>query len=290
MKHKLVSAALAATAMFSFGSAQAAISFDLTSASLVCPAGFGNTCSGLTSSGVSLSAAAYSNTGGAGTGAGGLSTSAIETAHIEKYPGLGINNQDGVASGSGDVGDLVSTAPEHAIDNDQRQEMALFSFSRAVALTQVAISYPGAGSTLDSDLTVMAYTGFGTPGSIVGLTFGQLLTNGWALVSGNIQDVANQPGSTGTIQGVSATSTYSSYWLIGTYNSLVATGGDTAIDYAKLSTLAGEICGTATQPGAISNGRCGGTGGGGGTIPEPGVLALMAGGLLLMRRRFARQA
>ena len=57
--------------------------------------------------------------------------------------GWGINNLDGCSSPcSGDAGDLANTAPEHAIDNEQRYEMALLNFtSSKVKLTSLQIGW-----------------------------------------------------------------------------------------------------------------------------------------------------
>lgn len=197
------------------------------------------------------------------------------TTHFVTYDGgLGINNNDGCSTSgcSGDYGDMRSSAPEHAIDNDQRYEMVMLSFSEAVKLTKVTIGWAGA----DSDITVMAYQGAGVP-TLDGKTFTAASLSGWQVI-GNYADVGVNT------KDINAQNAVSSFWLIGAYNPLggaVASGFADGADYIKLNSVTG--C-ASREVGCVPpppNGK----------VPEPGSLALFGLGLIgMMRLRKARQA
>ena len=140
----------------------------------------GNTIAVISNSGgVTATAQAYSNTndGTSGTSNTALgstdritaATYKLETAYLASYGtnGLGVNNQDGTNSTTnGDDGDLAGTVPEHAIDNNQRYDSVLFSFTNKVDLTSMTTGYvncTGTSCTPDSDFTVWYYSGLGTP-------------------------------------------------------------------------------------------------------------------------------
>lgn len=95
-----------------------------------------------------------------------------------KYLGLGITNNDAY---SGDTNEGKS--PEHSIDNEQRYDMALLTFSEMVKLTDLKLGW----TTNDSDVTVMAYKGSGKP-TLIGKTFSELVGLGWDSI-GNYSDV-----------------------------------------------------------------------------------------------------
>ncbi|MDP1652066.1 MAG: exosortase-dependent surface protein XDP1 [Rhodocyclaceae bacterium] len=155
-------------------------------------------------------------------------------------------------------------APEHAMDNNGYKESIVLSFvGKMVTLSSLNIGWAGA----DSDMSVLAYTGTGTPVS-GSSTYGNLLTNGWSLVG----QYANVSTSTNLNLG---TALSSSYWLIAAYNSTfggTCTGGTCGDgnDYVKLFAVAGN-----TSP----NGK----------VPEPAVLLLFGTALMgvvgLRRRR-----
>jgi len=252
-------------ALVAFGtSAFAAISWNFTS----CPDA---TCTQTTST-ITAKAYAWSTTAN-----NGGTNNAMETAYLRSYgsSGLGVTNRDqqvGTCSSGEDCGEADGTAPEHAVDNNDRQDSILFTFSEAIKLTQVTIGWPASNTTSnDSDITVLAYKGLGTPTTeLNGQTTGAMSAAGWKL-AGHYSDVADETGPNNTAD-VNAPAYESKYWLIGAYNSAFSTAGwSTGNDYVKFLVLAGT---QTTQ------------------VPEPSTLLLfgiaaMAG--LWRRRQYAHR-
>lgn len=218
-----------------------------------------------TQNGVTATASAWANTVGS-------ANVLLESAYLTTWgsSGLGVKNKD---SSAGDTNEGVD--PEHAIDNDQRKDSVLFSFSGdKVNLTS---SYFGWVSTAsgygDSDFSVYAFTGAGLA-DLAGVAYSDagMATAGWTLVG------HHSGGSSAGWKTINATDIYSSYWLIGAN----AGANDSKKDAFKLLKIAGTTC--ADNPKA--NG-CGYTPPGG--VPEPGTLLLMGAGLLGMTRLVRRQ-
>ena len=251
---------------------------------------FNNTNSN-TSDGINATASAWGSTA---NGPAGTNT-ALESAFLtyNGSSGLGVKNNDcgsPPCTGSGDTNEGVS--PEHAIDNDQRRDAVLFSFSDKVNLSSTYFGWVSG----DADFSVYVYTGSGSALSALdGATYTDagMLAEGWQLVSHN-------EGGSGTNAIASSSEIYSSYWLIGALNT-TDSGDCTATytsgskkgqcktwgaiaDHFKLLKVAGSSC--ADNP---SGNGCGGGGTPGGGVPEPGTLLLMGAGFLGLTRVLRRR-
>ena len=175
-----------------------------------------------------------------------------------------------------------NSSPEHSIDNNplNAPDVVLLSFGTSVILDSVKLGWWSG----DADVTVLAYTGSGTP-VVSGYNASNLTTAGWTAVKSlgdNDADPA-APKVTGTpitYNNVNTTGVSSSYWLISAYNS--AYGGnsltDTVTDNFKLLSVATRNP-TYTPPG--------------GKVPVPGSLALVSlalvSGFAVRRRQQAAQ-
>ena len=113
-----------------------------------------------TQGGITATASGWANTVGS-------ANTLLDTAYItlNGSSGLGVRNNDctGFANCTGGGSDTnEGISPEHAIDNNGRADSILFSFTDKVNLTSFAAGWV----QTDSDFTVMAYTGAGSPASL----------------------------------------------------------------------------------------------------------------------------
>lgn len=177
-----------------------------------------------------------------GYSAQGNSTNLIETS------GAGLPDMTWYSGGYGicspTPGDPTCSSPNHAMDNSApvgstpAYESILLSFGQSVTLTSMSIGW----YSTDSDMSVLAYTGNGTP-NLTDSTYGNLLTSGWSLV-GQYANV----GSNTQLN----TSMSSSYWLIAAYNAVYENKGWTQNnDYVKLYSVAGNT-NNPPPPGRVS--------------------------------------
>ena len=178
------------------------------------------------------------------------------------------------------------SSPQHAMDNDGKLEMLLFSFDESFALSDVKIGWPS--STYDTDISILAWTGAGDPSqalaSLTSSTETSLLSTGWDLV-GNYENLDD-----GVYRSVNGSAISSSYWIVSAFSRYGASSPnwDGAKDYMKLHSIKGQFtCVNSNAPGCNQGG-----GGGGGQVSEPGSLAL-AGlavlGVYGVRRRRGQQ-
>ena len=251
MKIKYFLALAAVSGLGLSSSASAEIKWQTSSSVSGCS---GSSCA-VTSSGVAVTASAWANTVG-------TTNTQIETAYLGVYSsGLGVKNKDAcTAPCTNDAGENI--APEHAMDNNGRFDSILFSFSSKIVMNKVEIGYKSG----DSDISVLAYIGAGAP-VLGGQTYANLMASSSWVKVGNYADLA-----TNTPKVVNSSGTASSYWLIGTYNSIFGGTLDNGNDHVKLLALYGD---KVTPPQV-------------GLVPTPPTLLLMGIGMLgLMRFRKA---
>jgi hypothetical protein len=232
-----------------------------------------------------VSASGLSNTGGTnGTKAvpdTSATTGYLQSAYLSAWgsSGLGVINRDaytvlnnGSATDGGSVDNTEGGPNEHAMDNNERYDAILFSFSSAVTLTGVKIGW----WATDSDISVLAYTPTGsgdcTPSAISGTgtsacKWGSL--TGWSSVGNysNLATNANTPVNGG------ANPYSSNYWIIAAYIPAYGGGFSSGNDYLKLVSIYGDV---GKPPGQV---------------PEPSsalLVGVAALGLWGARRRQAR--
>lgn len=227
---------------------------------------YGNTRSFMGAGGLltPVNVSAWGSTGGVG-GFGGT----LQTGYVGVYGSNDLGVTSRPIAGNAELDSSHNPLPpQHAIDNNGGYESLLFSFQSAVTLSSVSIGYPSAGSGLDSDATVLVYTGSGDPTPNLNVrTYADLLTHGWQVAS-NLFNLT--PGTPGTLSSTAS----SKYWMVGAFMNLGGNsqigGNDTTIDYLKVNGL------------SIKQGL---------SIPEPDSLALLgiaSLGLLIRRRKGPR--
>lgn len=220
----------------------------------------------------------------------------IESAYLGSYSGgLGVTNQDGgtvvvnrksTSMGDANEGTIANTvAPGHTMDNNSRYDSMLFDFGvgNAAKLNSVTVGW----WYTDSDITVLAYTGTGTPAfTSANQGYASLLSSGWSVVksaaAGAKTGTANYADAAGnTPQQNTNASKYvplavndlnvsARYWLVGALNTLVQQlpSGATVNngnDYIKIAAISATY-----------------------DTPEPSSIVLAGGalaGAVLMRRR-----
>lgn len=262
---------------------QAASSWSFTTGGTETNAGnWGNTRTYSAGADKDVTISAWSNT----KNNGGVGNAYIQNAYLGAYSGgLGVTNRDG-ATNAGDTNEGTiknSVVPGHTMDNDARIDSMLFDFGvgKAAKLNSVTVGWWYS----DSDLTVLAYTGTGTPTfTSTDTGYASLLNSGWSVVkaSAGTTGTANYANAAGNTPPqntdarkyvplqVNDLNISARYWLVGALNTLVQTlpvspsvnGGN---DYVKIAAI------TATYD-----------------TPEPSSIVLASGalaGAVLMRRR-----
>lgn len=191
--------------------------------------------SSVTQAGINVQLSAWSNTVG-------TANTQIESAYLQFWPGAGIKNKDATSTGA-DRDTNEASSPEHAIDNDQRFDMILLSFSDAVVLSQIDVSW----WEHDADITVLAFdlglsqgVTQANGGSLVnGKSYGALTGNGWNLV-GHYANTGAQEFAATSYQ-INSGNIASSFWLIGAYNPLVGGSAGEGVDLG-VSTTTVKTC------------------------------------------------
>lgn len=242
----------AAAAAFGTPASAATTTWNFNAGSPTCSmSGSGDGLSRNCGPGPTVTATGWANTGG-------TSNTLLEQAYLPLWGGgLGVENRDRPGGPGDRLDDTENSGSngEHAIDNEDRKDAVLLSFSAPVMLTDIQIGWKGTGS----DMTVLAFTG-GDGGAgcaaIAGQTYAALTTCGWNFV----RHIGNVP--TGTSQSINNASVYSQLWLVGSYISTIATGSATnvqtigtlgaASDHVKLLSVTGDPNGRVPEPGTAA--------------------------------------
>ncbi|MBK6654705.1 MULTISPECIES: exosortase-dependent surface protein XDP1 [Zoogloeaceae] len=267
-------------ALIGVSAAEAASSWSFTAGGNESGTGnFGNTRSYAgAGDGGNVTISAWSNTK---NNTSGTQNAYIESAYLGTYSGgLGVTNRDaGSTAGDTYEGTIQnSTSPGHTMDNSARYDSMLFDFGAgaSAALKTVTVGW----WKTDSDLTVLAYTGSGTPTFLsADVGYSTLLSNGWSVVKASNSAHYTNAANGGVSQSsdvagykpltVNDLNISSRYWLVGALNTLVQSlpSADTSKDFIKIAGVTADY----------------------GQVSEPASVVLAGGGLLgllaLRRRR-----
>lgn len=224
--------------------------------------GSGSTCSAINNASAPTSCVIgnSSATGGGATLSAWSNTDTSgrwEAANITNWNGgLGVKNKATATQDPNEGGE-----PEHAFDNNDRTDAMLYRFESTVALTSLTTGW----SNTDQDITVLRYTGTGTPTmSNFSLSTGaaptsNMLGNGWALM-GNYAYTSS--GGQTNIALNNTGNWASSHWLVMAYStafgsaikgssgtSPTLTGGN---DYFKLLSVSGVNSNKVSEPAVLA--------------------------------------
>lgn len=272
MSKQITTAALLALGIGFSGAASAQSTWDLSTSSCD-PYGAPPGAAGCTVNGVTATVTAWGNSGSAGQ---------FVAATISDQGTSGV----GITSSYGGKTEYTSDGLNHAIDNKggtrnstttswgAYTELLMVGFSEDTKLDGLSIGWKSG----DADISVLRWTGEDPPDltKMTATGNGGLIAKGWELVSSYDLDTTNSATVTG--------GDYSSWWLISAYFGSPSSSGttelDTGDDFFKLKTFSGTGCKTTDS-----------CGGGGGSVPEPGTLALAGlalAGIVGAKRRRAR--
>lgn len=188
-------------------------------------------------------------------------------AYYQNGENLGIINKD---EPSGNSQHSIDNMPNVTSQGYNDYDMVLAEFSSLVSLTSLFSGWEA--NSRGADVTILAYTGSAhgndafSPSSNSHTTWYDLLSQGWSLVD-NYAGVKNNYAISTPVE--------STHWLIGAYNP-VFSGGELGFDVGndgfKLGALSANKVSTNTT-----------------SVPEPGSLALLSLGCLLLFRARAKK-
>lgn len=206
-----------------------------------------------------VNATAYATTGGANA-----SSNLLATAQVTQWGGgFGVKN-DVQSNVGGGADENEANSPNHAMDNFYDTDLLSLNFNgSAVVLNNIGVGWTNNG---DADVSVLAWTGGGTPTpatNILGKTLNTagLLApgSGWTLVGHYDLSSSNNINSSGIS---------SSWWLISAYNASYGDGtagtrsadtlltGNAALtggnDYVKVLSVAGKSPSLTPEPGSMA--------------------------------------